>query len=158
RGIRSGLMVGIAGALIVGIFSGLLLFAVGHDTSYALNRGLSFGIVGGLASGLMIGGLFSTLIQTRCEQEMTQNAPKIGYSTRMADGLIIGLCGWVGCTVVTSAIVDLQDGVFYGAISSLVVSIIYGFGGSTGLIRNLGMEIQPTEVVSWDTANMLRDL
>ena len=95
------------------------------------------------------------------DQERSHSPPevkRIGWITHLVDGLVIGLCAWLGFGVVNGLLVGLGQGITYGAIVGLLFGATFSFGGGISLIRGLGAEIKPAETVGWNWQNVRRNL
>jgi len=151
QSVTSGLINGLRGGGIVGAFCVLL---------FGFKGGLSLG----LFSGLII-GLQSWLVASMHDEEETRRSKppgvhqafsfavlkskSIDYFDRLLNGLIIGLCAWLGFGMVDGWLIGLYQAITFGAIVGLLFCAIFGLGNGTSMILGLGTTIQPAETVSW---------
>src|SRR5260370_41967788 len=129
--VSKGLLIGIVGTILIGILFCFLFFAISDNVRYSLNHGLDFGLSSGLTVGLL--GAFILGEHPRSEQAMRRKTLRTRYA-RMADGLVLGLCGWGSFAVVISATISLQEGLLYGAIVGCTICILFGLAWGTCLL------------------------
>ncbi len=91
-------------------------------------------------------------------RSIPQSSRHVGLITHLVDGLVIGLFAWLGFGVVNGLLIGLDEALTYGAIVGLFFGMTFSFGGGTYLIRGLGTEIKPAEMVGWNRQNVRRNL
>jgi hypothetical protein len=179
RALASGLSSGLLGGTTFGFTVGLAFVAslgwveaFTHGLAYGLAGGLIIGLTHGLASGLDheqsrvgSGRQHSTNLWQRTWSGRWRDA-LTEWSNRLLDGLIIGLFGGLGFGLVSGLLNGPRSGLTYGLFAVVFTMLSLGLGefpglGSKvggGLVRGLGAEIHPAEVVAWSWTNMCRGL
>jgi DNA polymerase III delta prime subunit len=153
-GLRNGVIFGSSG----GILSGIIFSAQGGIT-YGVYRGIGTGILEGLIIGLttaLIAGLrYEQEQNSQHQQRQTPNLAK-----RLINFCFFGLCGFCGM----SGIYAWESGgmnqyaMIYGLVVGLIDGLVLGLGNLTDLLPEIGVSIQPAEVVAWSWSNLGRNL
>ncbi|GHP00895.1 hypothetical protein KSF_109420 [Reticulibacter mediterranei] len=141
-----GLRNGIVSGGCIGSLCGLFFFAIRQDLSYAFSQALGFGAFTGNIIGLV--SLLVVTLRVSPEREEASSL-SVGLVTRLIDGIVIGGCGGLGFGLVSSLLVNVQQGAIYGGIVGIAFGLTFGFAGGTRLIRDVGT-ISPAEIVRWN--------